>query len=138
MGKTHAKPLAARHGRGTARAQHGHGMLCESALIVCGLLFVLQAVRQIWLVANPDLPSHCNFTIPTHYFPFNHFGIHAIQTVTLTIARSSETPKHTPTTRRISPKDYHKLINIRRKNLKIYTPNLHLPFPKIKKASFFE
>jgi hypothetical protein len=28
MGKTHSKPLAARHGRGTAWAQQGHGMLC--------------------------------------------------------------------------------------------------------------
>ena len=26
MGKTHSKPLAARHGRGTALARHGHGM----------------------------------------------------------------------------------------------------------------
>jgi len=28
MGKTHSKHLAARHGRGTAWAGHGHGMLC--------------------------------------------------------------------------------------------------------------
>ena len=28
MGKTHSKPLAARHGRGTAWALHGKGMLC--------------------------------------------------------------------------------------------------------------
>jgi hypothetical protein len=28
MGKTHSKPLAARHGRGMAWAWHGHGMLC--------------------------------------------------------------------------------------------------------------
>ena len=27
MGKTHSKPLAARHGRGTAWARYGHGML---------------------------------------------------------------------------------------------------------------
>jgi hypothetical protein len=27
-GKTNCKPLAARHGRGTARTRHGHGMLC--------------------------------------------------------------------------------------------------------------
>ena len=26
MGKTHSKPIAARHGRGTAGARHGHGM----------------------------------------------------------------------------------------------------------------
>ena len=31
MGKTHSKPLAARHVRGTAWARHGHGMLCETA-----------------------------------------------------------------------------------------------------------
>ena len=28
MGKTRSKPSAARHGRGTAWARHGHGMLC--------------------------------------------------------------------------------------------------------------
>ena len=28
VAKTHSKPLAARHGRGTAWARHGHGMLC--------------------------------------------------------------------------------------------------------------
>ena len=28
MGKTHSKPLAARHDRGTAWAQHRHDMLC--------------------------------------------------------------------------------------------------------------
>ena len=28
MGKTHSKPLAARHGRGTAWARHGNVMLC--------------------------------------------------------------------------------------------------------------
>ena len=28
MGKTHSKPLAARHGRGTAWPRHGNGMLC--------------------------------------------------------------------------------------------------------------
>ena len=28
MGKTHFKPLAARHGRGTAWKPHGNGMLC--------------------------------------------------------------------------------------------------------------
>jgi hypothetical protein len=30
MGKTHSKPLAARHGRGTAWARHA---MCESAFI---------------------------------------------------------------------------------------------------------
>ena len=28
MGKTHSKPSAESHGRGTAWARHGHGMLC--------------------------------------------------------------------------------------------------------------
>jgi hypothetical protein len=31
MGKTHSKPLAAWHGRGTAWARHGRGMLCVNA-----------------------------------------------------------------------------------------------------------
>jgi hypothetical protein len=33
MGKAHSKPLAARHGRGTAWARHA---MCESALTLCG------------------------------------------------------------------------------------------------------
>jgi hypothetical protein len=34
MGKTHSKPLAARHGRGTAWARHGDGMLCVNRPLV--------------------------------------------------------------------------------------------------------
>ena len=34
MVNTHSKPLAARHGRGTAWARHGHG---ETAVLCCGL-----------------------------------------------------------------------------------------------------
>ena len=34
MGKTHSKPLAARHGRGTAWARHGNGMLCVNRPLV--------------------------------------------------------------------------------------------------------
>jgi hypothetical protein len=46
-------------------------------------------------------------------------------------------PKNKPTKRRISQKHDHKLINIRRKNLIIYIPNLHPHLPQIKmKASF--
>jgi hypothetical protein len=36
MGKTHSKPLAARHGRGTAWAWHA---MCESAFSVCEAKF---------------------------------------------------------------------------------------------------
>ena len=36
MGKTHSKPLAARHGRGTAWARDGNGMLCVNRpLLYC-------------------------------------------------------------------------------------------------------
>jgi hypothetical protein len=35
MGKTHCKPLAARRGRGTARARQGHGMLCVNRPLTC-------------------------------------------------------------------------------------------------------
>ena len=36
MGKTHSKPLAARHGRGTAWAGHGHDMICVNRPLLCG------------------------------------------------------------------------------------------------------
>ena len=34
VGKTHSKPLATQHGRGTAWARHGHGMLCVNRPLV--------------------------------------------------------------------------------------------------------
>ena len=34
MGKTRSKPLAARHGRGTAWARHGNGMLCVNRPLI--------------------------------------------------------------------------------------------------------
>ena len=34
MGKTHSKPLAARHGSGTAWARHGKGMLCVNRPLI--------------------------------------------------------------------------------------------------------
>ena len=54
MGKTHSKPLAARHGRGTAWARHGHGMgtawarhaMCESALRKL-VPFVLSSIQYL-------------------------------------------------------------------------------------------
>ena len=42
MGQTHSKPLAARHGRGTARARHA---MCESAL---NGLFVMEFSVFCW------------------------------------------------------------------------------------------
>jgi len=35
MGKTHSKPLAARHVNGKAWARHGHGMLCVDRPLIC-------------------------------------------------------------------------------------------------------
>jgi hypothetical protein len=40
MGKTHSKPLAARHGRGTAWARHGHGMLCVNRPLLFWSYFI--------------------------------------------------------------------------------------------------
>jgi hypothetical protein len=45
MVNTHYKSLAARHGRGTAGARHGHGMLCVNRPLMCYL-------------SQLDLPSH--------------------------------------------------------------------------------
>jgi hypothetical protein len=45
MGKTHSKPLAARHGRGTAWARHA---MCESAISDVPVLHtILQGARSI-------------------------------------------------------------------------------------------
>ena len=52
MGKTHSKPLAARHGRGTAWARHGHG-----TLFVNRHLMVLPNVKTSALF-------FCQFTYP--------------------------------------------------------------------------
>jgi hypothetical protein len=57
MGKTHSKPLAARHGRGTAWARHA---VCESALKVtepynvCIIFFHNNRVRHD---VSPSTPS---------------------------------------------------------------------------------
>jgi hypothetical protein len=47
MGKTHSKPLAARHGRGTAWARHA---MCESALMwpLCFLRFIHRPTKRVW------------------------------------------------------------------------------------------
>ena len=37
-GKTHFKPLASRHGRGTAWAQQGNGVLCVNRPLISSLL----------------------------------------------------------------------------------------------------
>ena len=49
MGKTHSKPLAARHGRGLVWARHGNGMLCVNRPLV-GLFCVIyiQATSPIY------------------------------------------------------------------------------------------
>ena len=39
MGKTHSKPLAARHGRRTAWARHGKSVLCVDRPLVCQSLY---------------------------------------------------------------------------------------------------
>jgi hypothetical protein len=45
MGKTHSKPLAARHGWGNAWARHGNGMLCVNrALVYARKLSALQEI----------------------------------------------------------------------------------------------
>ena len=58
MGKTHSKPLAARHGRGTAWARHGNGMLCvnpplqykKHTKMQCFKQFQSLTVMYIWNV----------------------------------------------------------------------------------------
>jgi hypothetical protein len=47
MEKTHSKPLAARHGRGTAWARHGHGMLWVNRHLLSVLSVTLHSTRLI-------------------------------------------------------------------------------------------
>ena len=44
MGKTHSKLLGARHGRGTAWARHGLGMLCANRPLK-GLVLQMNMIR---------------------------------------------------------------------------------------------
>jgi hypothetical protein len=55
MGKTHSKPFAARHGRGTALARHA---MCESALRRTRIAY--------WVTAATNTHSECviPFAIP--------------------------------------------------------------------------
>jgi hypothetical protein len=56
-GKTYSKPSAARHGRGTAWAQHGHGMLCVNRPLMS--TFKILVFRDISLVGRFDFVSLC-------------------------------------------------------------------------------
>jgi hypothetical protein len=57
MGKTHSKPLAARHGRGTAWAWHGHGMLCVNRPLVTHLVISSQSPYQSSTLVFQLLPK---------------------------------------------------------------------------------
>ena len=50
MGKTHSKPLAARHGKGTAWARH---VMCESALTEHGMANLL--AEEMFINCNSSL-----------------------------------------------------------------------------------
>ena len=71
MGKTRSKPLAARHGRGTAWARHGNGMLCVNR----PLLYLKQFEERILLnmygathgVTTFQVAFHCRFQIMLGY-----------------------------------------------------------------------
>jgi hypothetical protein len=52
MGKTQCKPLAARHGRGTAWARHGNGMLCVISLKCSHLLLSSVLLEHMSLVSS--------------------------------------------------------------------------------------
>ena len=56
MGKTHSKPLAARHGRGTAWARHGHGMLYVNRPLLPRRFFLglepLYSLLNAWMLPS--------------------------------------------------------------------------------------
>ena len=54
MGKTHSKPLAARHGRGMAWARHA---MCESAFMLVIAIYMFPSIRKLfldWTVSKTD------------------------------------------------------------------------------------
>ena len=63
MGKTHSKPLAARHGRGAAWARHGNGMLCVNRPLVGQTLtlepLVLHTLVPETLNKSKPFSRHC-------------------------------------------------------------------------------
>jgi hypothetical protein len=65
MGKTHSKLLAARHGRGTVWARHGHGMLCVNRPYECrGGAQLVEAVRF-----SPNVAGHWDFSLTLFFRP---------------------------------------------------------------------
>jgi len=50
MGKTHSKPLAARHSRGKTWARHGHGLYSTHKVFLClyseNVMFVLNYINR--------------------------------------------------------------------------------------------
>jgi len=57
MGKTHSKPSAARHGRGTAWARQGHGMLCVNRPL-------LSYAITIHFLSSHDKSSNTKLKLP--------------------------------------------------------------------------
>jgi hypothetical protein len=90
MGKTHSKPLAARHGRGTAWARHGNGMLCVNPPLHCSLehkrnytsyrdrLFI-----RFLFLTHLSSYSPKTFSYSSVYYPVdNHLSYHIISSPT--------------------------------------------------------
>jgi hypothetical protein len=86
MGKTHSKPLAARHGRGTAWARHGNGMLCVN--LPLGTLHLVQ-ILGYWLDEFPfdfgQSQEICNFV---HSFQIKS----AVQQSSRLMSKGSDSP----------------------------------------------
>ena len=59
MGKTHSKPLAARHGWGTAWARHGYGMLCVNRPQVRnGRIFFMHSAMLVTDINDDNTETH--------------------------------------------------------------------------------
>ena len=64
MGKTHSKLLAARHGRRTTWARHGHGMLCANRPLV----FLLPVVPFVVLSTIYRALSYLKIILPSLFW----------------------------------------------------------------------
>jgi hypothetical protein len=107
MGKTHSKPLAARHGRGTAWARHS---MCESAFNV----LVSLAINNIFLFFNYDI------------FVKLQLGSHPVAVVQYTSTRKQYTERHETNNTENNTKSFGRVRAVPRL-CELY-PGIYLPY----------
>ena len=123
MGKTHSKPLAARHGRGRAWARH---VMCESAFIRC--ISVARVYRVIYLM-----------NIVRHFlsFPLPYSRDPIFRTPTRAPEWQQEVIKCIRHIKRGPCKNTRHLIGVTYHSVVVPSPRLECPWPSYRCLSSF-